>query len=115
MEVGALLFGAAAGTAPEPGEVLAEVDVFAQVLPLSAPVLAPLDVRLPAQDARALSAARPKLGPHERADVEADAVVDVWLPPDGLAVKGPPAHEDVEGRIAGRDALQLGPQVERGG
>ena len=95
----------------EPGEVLPRPEL----LGLVPPVLAPLDVGLDAEDSRAPESARAKLGPHEWADVQADAVVDVGVPANWLRVQRFPPDEDVERRFALQDALKLALQIERGG
>ena len=84
---------------PEPG-VIARVAGW-----LLASVLGPFDVGRLAQDA----------GLDERADVHADAVVQVGVPADGLLVERFPAHEDVVRRLAGEDQLELVLQRLRGG
>lgn len=84
--------------APEPWElVLGLVWFFAAIL-------APVDVGFGAEDAGAFLAAG-DVGGHEGANVQAHAVVDVWLPADGLFVEGFPADEDVVGWFAGEDGF----------
>jgi len=74
-------------------------------LDVLAAVLLPVDVGLGTQDARVLLA---HVGhAHERADVEAHAVVEVRLPADGLLFQWLPANEDVVGGFAFEDQLQL--------
>ena len=127
---------ASPGQTPEPGVVLARAKVaFLLPLPLAvravltpprplpaslqrphllAAVLVPGDLlRLDAQYASARPAATREFGRHERADVDADAVVDSWLPADGLLVERLPAHEDVARWLAGHDLRQLVLQVLR--
>lgn len=55
------------------------------------------------------------LGGHEGSDVEADAVVEVGIPADGLFGQGLPADEDVVGRLTFEDELQAALQVLGGG
>ena len=69
-----------------------------------AAVLVPVDVELGAQDA----------GLDERADVEADAVVEVGVPAERLLGERLPAHEDVVGRLALEDQLEPALQLPRG-
>jgi hypothetical protein len=45
---------------------------------------------------------------YERADVEADAIVEVGLPADGLLVEELPADVDVVGRLALQDGFEVG-------
>ena len=85
-----------------PGEMQV-VDPLAAVRVL-APVFAPVDAEFAAQDA----------GGDEGPDVEAHAVVEVWLPADGLLVQRLPAHVDVVGRLAVADQLQLLFELQRG-
>ena len=49
------------------------------------------------------------------ADVEADAIVEVGVPADGLFAEGFPAYKDVVGRFAGVDEEQFFPQFLGGG
>ncbi len=84
---------------PEPGKLVLVA------LRLGAPVLGPLDVGVLAEDARR----------HERADVEPDAVVEVGVPADRLLGEGLPADEDVVGRLARQDELELVLQLLGGG
>ncbi|MPM04011.1 hypothetical protein SDC9_50278 [bioreactor metagenome] len=69
-----------------------------------APVLVPVDVGLVPEDSRS-SFAHVGHG-KEGADVEADAVVEVGVPSDGLLIQGLPPHEDVVGSLAFEDQLQ---------
>ncbi|MFZ9937164.1 MAG: hypothetical protein ACO3JG_08890 [Luteolibacter sp.] len=78
---------------PEPGEV-----GFGP-LGLGAAVFGPFDVGPPAEDAGVLLF--DVLGVKEGANVEADAVVEVRVPADGLLVKRLPADEEVVGLLAG--------------
>ena len=93
---------------PEPGEIgLGALGLFAAVF-------VPTDFGRGAEDAGALPAGVERLGGDERAEVEPDAVVDVWIPADGLLVERLPADEQVEGRFAGKDVFELDAQVFRG-
>jgi hypothetical protein len=62
-----------------------------------AAVFAPLDVRALAEH----------VGNHERADVQAHAVVQVRVPADGLLLQRLPADENVVGGLAFEDELEL--------
>ena len=76
---------------------------------VGAAVFVPVDVGLPAQDAGALLA---YVGDGEEwADVEADAVVEVGVPAEGLLRQGLPADEDVVGRLALDDEFETVLQV----
>lgn len=76
---------------PEPWKL------FLGALRLFAAILRPLDVRWLAQH----------VGHDERADIDPNAVVQVWVPSDGLLVDGLPAHEDVVGWLACEDEFQF--------
>ena len=86
---------------PEPGELF----LLAQRLRLFAAVLAPMDVRFGAQDTGPFLPARDVAG-QEGADVEANAVVDVGLPADGLLPDRLPTDEEVERRLAFEDGYE---------
>ena len=70
-----------------------------------ASVFGPFDVRSLTQNA----------GFDERADVHADAVVEVGVPADGLFGQRFPADENVVGRLAGEDQFQFVLQRLSGG
>lgn len=69
-----------------------------------AAVFVPVDVGFVAEDAGVFLA--DVGGAQERADVEADAVVQVGVPADGLFFDWLPAHEDVAGGLAFADELE---------
>src|SRR5574337_47641 len=93
---------------PEPGELVLVANR------LLAAVFLPMDIRLGAQDAGAFLAAGDILG-HEGADVEANAIVDVRRPTDGLILDGLPADEEVDGWFACEDGDEPLLQLQRGG
>src|SRR5690606_12895739 len=70
-----------------------------------ATILFPVDVGFPAQDACIFLG--DVAGFEEGADVEADAVVEVGGPADGLFGQGLPAYENVVGLFAFEDGFQL--------
>src|SRR5690554_2428631 len=70
-----------------------------------ATIFFPVDVGLPAEDACIFLGH--VAGFEEGADVEADAVVEVWGPADGLFGEGLPADEDVVGFFAFEDGFEL--------
>lgn len=51
------------------------------------------------------------IGGHERADVQADAIVEVGVPADGLLGQRLPADEDVVGRFAFEDGFEPGLEI----
>src|SRR5579885_2326144 len=87
--------------APEPGEV------FARPLRFFAPILFPSNFRRYAQDAGVGPACAERFGHHKGADVDAHAVVDVWLPSDWLFMKRLPSHENVVRRLSGENFFEL--------
>ena len=83
---------------------------------LLAAVFGPLDgAGLGAQDAGSGFAALAELGTEEGADSEANAIVDVWIPADRLLVQRLPPDEDVVGRFAFEDLLELALQTRVSG
>ena len=78
-------------------------------LNVSAPVFVPSDVEL------GLFVDAQHFGGHEGADVQADAVIKVGLPADGLLGQRLPAHEDVVGGFAFQNGLQAGFKILRCG
>ena len=87
--------GGGFGFAPEPGVVgFGAFGFFAAVF-------VPFDVGLGAEDTGSFFAE--VLGGEEGADVEADAVVEVGVPADGLFVERFPADEEVVGGLAFED------------
>ena len=84
---------------PEPGEV------GFGALGFGATVFGPLDVGLPAEDAGTFLF--DVLGVEEGADVEADAVVEVRVPADGLLVQRLPTDEKVVRWLAGEDVFEF--------
>lgn len=95
--------------APEPGKI-----VFVS-LRFFAAVFVPFYFGCGAQDAGVLRAGVQGARGHEGANVQADAVIDVRVPADGLLVEWLPADEDVVGGFACEDALEFVLQVHRGG
>src|SRR5271166_6044429 len=85
--------------APQPREILLVPHGF---LPT---VLLPFNVGLGAQDAGAFLASGDVLG-EEGADVQAHAVVNVRMPPDGLVGERLPADEEVVGRLTFEDEFE---------
>ncbi len=94
--------GAGLAVAPEPRVVCLGA------LGFCATVFVPFDVGLGAKDAS--SAFAEVLGGEEGADVEADAVVEIGVPADGLGIERLPANEDVVGGLAFENFHQLGLQ-----
>ena len=99
-EIRSVPLAPATRTPPEPREVFAGT----RLLGLSPPVLVPLDVGLPSEDSGTGAPALPQVGAHEGADVQADAVVEVRVPADGLGVERLPADKDTARRLAFKDA-----------
>ena len=95
--------------APEPWEVVLVARRFLAL------VLAPSNAWSHPEDTRGSCSGRQGTRDNERADVNAHAVVDVGLPADGLLVQPLPANEDVVGRLAIEDLLELAFQVLGGG
>ena len=96
--------------APEPGEILFGAQR------LLAAIFGPFDGAGPgAQDAGAGFPALAQLSIEKGADVEANAVVGVGIPTNRLLVQGLPTHENVVGRLAIEDLLELALKIEGGG
>jgi hypothetical protein len=54
------------------------------------------------------------LGTQEGTDVEANAIVDVWIPADCLLVYGLPTHKKVVGRFTFEDLFELSLEIKSG-
>lgn len=90
--------------APEPGEV----GLFA--LGFFASIFSPLDIGFTAEEAGAFCffLSRFEIGGfQEGANVEADAVVEVGMPTEGLFVEWLPTSEEIVGWLAGEDVLEF--------
>ena len=88
---------------PEPGEF----QFGSQVSRFLAPILRPLDIRLPSQDAGAFLPPLRISAFMNGANIEPHTIVNVGVPTDRLVVERFPPDENVKGWLSSEDLLEL--------
>lgn len=92
-------FSSEVAVVPEPRESILVAHRFL------AGVLFPTDVRRGSEDTGTFLASR-EVFSHEGTDIEAHAVVDIWLLTDGLFLDRLPAYKKIEGQLACEDGFE---------